>query len=242
MQSTTQMTDRGMVANFEGVHALFPSDDVAMAATIPAVESLAEHRNTLAETTKEEALPSLTLQSQQGRAALSAVSVTYSALVQRKRDTEAADRRIWERSPTAADDRLDPHWCDLYRSLDPGSQFARIANAKLPELAAIALNPDLAGLGTDPREYAGERYVAMNFAERVGLAGGYPNRPSLEGDVLATGVDEVAVEKAATVALDAHKARVAQSKADEGTMRHVIAMLGAAFGLSEKEVLDRIIP
>jgi hypothetical protein len=67
-------------------------------------------------------------------------------------------------------------------------------------------------------------------------------RPSLEGDILATGVDNEAVEKASQVALAQHKRRIAQSEADEAAMRNIVAVLATAFAMPPEDVLAAILP
>ncbi len=241
MLATITETDRGAVLNIEGVHALVPSD-AAFTPVASAARQFVETVGTLSETLKDEALPSALLNSAAGRNAIAATTVTYGALVQRKRDAESADRKAWERAPSVADDRLDPEWLRLYRSLNPSEQAQRALQADLAELAPIALNPALAGLDPKVREIASERYVALNFAEKVGLAGSYPAKPSLDGEILATGVDRESVETASQVALQQHKQRMAQSDADETAMRNIIAVLATAFALQPKDVLGLVSP
>ena len=234
-------TDRGAVLNIEGIHALLPSDAAYAPLASPARE-LVDTVGILSKTLKEEALPSALLNSTAGRNAIAAARVTYGALVQRKRDAESADRKALERSPSIADDKLDPEYFRLYRTLGPADQTQRALQADLGELAAIALNPALAGLSDDVRNIALERYVALNWADKVGLAGSYPAKPSLDGEILATGVNHAAVEQSSRAALEQHKQRMQQSKADEAAMRNLIAVLSAAFGIPANNVLELILP
>ena len=234
-------TDRGAVLNIDGVHALVPSEAAYAPLASPARE-LVDTVGTLSKTLKDEALPSALLNSSAGRAAIAATSVTYGALVQRKRDAESADRKALERSPSIADDKLDPEWFRLYRTLSPSDQTQRALQADLAELAAVALNPALAGLNDDVRDIVLERYVALNWADKVGLAGSYPAKPSLDGEILATGVDRGAVEKASRTAVERHRQRMAQSKDDEAAMRNLIGVLSAAFKLPPEAVLELILP
>jgi hypothetical protein len=242
MLATVTDTDRGTVVNFDGVHALLPSNDPAYAPTIPTIRELVGTLTKLSETTKDEALPSALLNSAAGRNALSAAAVTYGALVQRKRDAEKAERKAWERSPSVADDKHDTEWIRLYRDLPASEQAQRALTADLAELTPIALNPTLAGLHDKVQEIVSDRYVALNFADKVGLAGSYPARSSFEGNILATGVDREAVENASQVALAQHKQRMAQSSADESAMRNIIAVLSTAFGMPPKDTLAMIQP
>ena len=240
MLATFTETDRGAVLNIEGVHALLPADAAYAPLASPA-RDLVEAVGTLSKTLKEEALPSALLNSSAGRAAIAAARVTYGALVQRKRDAESADRKAWERSPSA-DDKHDAEWIRLYRDLSPSDQTRRALKADLAELAAIALHPALAGLNEDVREIVSERYVALNWADKVGLAGSYPAKPSLDGELLATGVNNVAVEQSSRAAVEQHKQRMEQSKADEAVMRNLIGVLSAAFKLPPEAVLELILP
>ena len=241
MQATITETDRGAVLNIEGVHALLPFDAAYAPLESPARE-LIETVGTLSKTLKEEALPSALLNSTAGRNTFTAARVTYGALVQRKRDAESADRKALERSPSIADDKLDPEWFRLYRTLSPADQTQRALQADLAELAAVALNPALAGLNDDVRKIALERYIALNWADKIGLAGSYPAKPSLDGEILATGVDSAGVEQASRAAVEMHKQRMEQSKTDEATMRNFIAVLSAAFKLPAEAVLGLIQP
>ena len=241
MLATITETDRGAVLNIEGAHALLPSDAAYASLASPA-RDLVETVVTLSKTLKEEALPSALLNSTAGRNAIAAASVTYGALVQRKRDAESADRKALERSPSIADDKLDPEWFRLYRTLSPADQTQRALQADLAELAAIALNPALAGLNDDVRKIALERYIALNWADKIGLAGSYPAKPSLDGEILATGVDSAGVEKSSRAAVEQHKQRMEQSKADEAAMRNLIEVLSAAFGLPAEAILEFILP
>jgi hypothetical protein len=242
MLATINDTDRGTVVNFDGVHALLPSNDPAYAPTIPAMRELVGTLTKLAETIKLEALPSALFKSTAARNAIAATSVTYGGLVQRKRDAETAERKAWERAPSVTDDKHDAEWIRLYRDLPASEQAQRALTADLAELTPIALNPALAGLHDKVQEIVADRYVALNFADKVGLAGSYPARPSLEGDILATGVDNEAVEKASQVALAQHKRRIAQSEADEAAMRNIVAVLATAFAMPPEDVLAAILP
>lgn len=242
MIATINDTDRGTVVNFDGVHALLPSNDPAYAPVIPMIRELVGTLNQLGETTKDEALPSALFKSAAARNTISAATVTYGALVQRKRDAETAERKAWERSPSVADDKYDAEWIRLYRDLPAAEQAQRALQADLAELAPIALNPALAGLNDKVQEIVSDRYVALNFADKVGLAGSYPARPSFDGDILATGVDREAVENASQVALAQHKQRIAQSDADESSMRNIIGALATAFAMAPKDVLQLIQP
>ena len=241
MLATITETDRGAVLNIEGVHALLPFDAAYAPLESPARE-LIETVGTLSKTLKEEALPSALLNSTAGRNAIAAARVTYGALVQRKRDAESADRKALERSPSVQDEKLDPEYFRLYRTLSPTDQTQRVLQADLSELAAVALSPALAGLNDDVRNIALERYVAKNWAEKVGLAGSYPAKPSLDGEILATGVDSAGVEKASRAAVEQHIQRLQQSKTDEAAMRNLIAVLSAAFKLPAEAVLELIQP
>ncbi len=241
MLATYTMTDRGPVAGIDGTNVFLQTGDTATAQTATALEALVTHAVHLSDTTKEDAMQRVLLASTAGHNAIAAASVTYGAFVQRKRDGEKANRVLMERAPSVADDRFDPHFCAIYRELSDGEQIARISAASLPELAAIQNNAALAGLGPHAQELATERYIALNWSDRVGLAGSYPKQPSLDGDVLATGVDHAAVENAASVALAQHRQRLEQAKDDEGVMRNLIATLAAAFGLSQQEILNRVI-
>ena len=241
MLATFTETDRGAVLNIEGVHALLPAEAAYAPVASPAKE-LVDTVVTLSKTLKEEALPSALLNSSAGRAAIAAASVTYGALVQRKRDAESADRKALERSPSIADDKLDPEYFRLYRTLSPADQTQRVLQADLSELAAVALNPALAALNDDVRNIALEKYVALNWASKVGLAGSYPAKPSLDGEILATGVNHAAVEQASRTAVEQHRQRMAQSKDDEAAMRNLIGVLSAAFKLPPEAVLELILP
>lgn len=241
MLATITETDRGDVLNFEGIHTLLPSDAAYAPLASPARE-LVETVGTLSKTLKEEAVPSALLNSTAGRNAIAAASVTYGALVQRKRDAESADRKALERSPSVADDKMDPEYFRVYRTLSPSEQTQRALQADLAELAAVALNPALAGLNDDVRNIVLERYVALNWADKVGLAGSYPAKPSLDGEILATGVNHAAVEQASRTAVEQHKQRMQQSKQDEGAMRNLINVLSAAFGIPANNVLELILP
>ena len=235
-------TDRGAVLNFDGSHAFVPSNDPAYGPLVSTVGELVETVGTLSKTLKEEAIASALLNSSAGRAAIAAASVTYGALVQRKRDAESADRKALERSASVQDEKLDPEYFRLYRTLSPSEQTQRALQADLEELAAVALNPALAELNDDVRNIALGRYVALNWADKVGLAGSYRAKPSLDGEILATGVDFAAVEQASRVAVEQHKQRMAQSKDDEAAMRNLIAVLSAAFKLPPEAVLELIQP
>ena len=242
MLATFTETERGTVINFNGAHALLPSNDPAYAPLTPAFKELVGTVEKLGETTKDEALAATLLKSTSARNAITAATVTFGALVQRKRDAEAADRKAWERSASVADEKHDAEWLRFYRGLPASEQAQRALAADLKELAPIATNPALAGLNPEVQSIAADRYVALNFADKVGLAGSYPARPSLEGDILATGVDHDAVEKASRVALEQHKQRMAQSTADESAMRNIINVLSAAFAMPAKDVLELIQP
>ena len=241
MLATITETDRGAILNIEGKHALLPSDAAYAPLALPARESV-DTVATLSKSLKDDALPSALLNSSAGRAAIAAASVTYGALVQRKRDAESADRKTLERSPSFADDKLDPEWFRLYRTLSPSEQTQRVLQADLSELAAVALNPALAGLNGDVRNIVLKRYVALNWADKVGLAGSYPAKPSLDGEILAAGVNHAAVEQASRVEVEQHTQRMQQSKDDEAAMRNLIAVLSAAFKLPPEFVLELIVP
>ena len=241
MLATINDTDRGAVVNFDGVHALLPSNDPAFAPTIPAMRELVGTLTKLAETIKIEALPSALFKSTAARNAIAATTVTFGALLQRKRDAELAERNAWQRSANV-DDKHDAEWIRLYRDLPASEQAERALAADLAELAPVALNPALAGLHDKVREIASERYVALNFADKVGLAGSYPAQPSFDGDILATGIDRQAVEKASQVALAQHKQRMAQSSDDEAAMRNIITVFATAFAMPPEDVLAAILP
>ena len=241
MLATITETDRGAVLNIEGVHALLPSDAAYAPLASPARE-LIETVGTLSKTIREEALPSALLNSTAGRNAIAAARVTYGALVQRKRDAESANRKAMERSPSVADDKLDTEWFRLYRDLSPADQTRRGLTGGLGELAAIVTNPALAGVSDDVLEILTERYISLNWADKVGLAGSYPAKPSLDGEILATGVNHAAVEDASRAAVEQHLQRMQQSKADEAEMRNLIAVLSAAFKLPPEAILELIQP
>lgn len=241
MFATITDTDRGAVVNFDGMHSLLPSNDPAYAPVIPAMRELVGTLTKFAETIKIEALSSTLFNSTAARNAIAATTVTFGALLQRKRDAESAERNAWQRSANV-DDKHDAEWIRLYRDLPASEQAERALAANLAELTPIALNPVLAGLHDKVRGIVSERYVALNFADKVGLAGSFPARPSIDGNILATGVDREAVEKASQVALAQHKQRMAQSSDDEAAMRNIIAVLATAFAMPSEDVLELIQP
>ncbi len=241
MAATFAKNERGTVAGMNGANAFMP-DDAAYAGTTAAFEALTNEYERLAIVMRPEALPAALLTSTAGRGAIAATTVTYGALLTRKREFEAADRNARERAPSVADTRDDGEWRSVYRSLTPGEQAGRIAVAGLRELAAIVAAPDLANLSPELRATVNDRYLALNFADRAGLAGNHPAQPSVEGDLLATGVDMVAVERAANAALERHRTRGEQSASDEQALRSIVAYLAAAFAMQPADVLDRIKP
>lgn len=241
MSATFTRNERGAVAGMNGANAFMP-DDPAYAGTAAALEALMGEHARLAEVMKPEALPAALLNSTAGRSAIAAAAVTYGTLLSRKREFEAADRNARERAPSVADTRDDGEWRGVYRALTPGEQAGRIAVAGLRELAAIVAAPDLANLSPELRDMANDRYLALNFADRVGLAGNHPAQPSVEGDLLATGVDMAAVERAATAALERHRERGERSASDEQALRSIVAYLAAAFAMQPADVLERIKP
>lgn len=241
MAATFNRNDRGVVAGVDGTNAFLP-DDPAYAQTIGAFEALTNEHNQLSIVMKPEAIPAALMNSTVGRAAIVATSNTYGALLTRKREYETADRNARERAPSIADTRDDGEWRNVYRSLSPAEQAARISAADLRELAAIVAAPDLANLAPELRGPADERYLQLNFAERVGLAGNYPAMPSVTGDLLATGVDHVAVQQAAAAVLDRHRERGERSAGDEQALRSIVAYLAAAFNLPLAAVLERVQP
>ena len=241
MSATFTRNDRGTVAGMNGANAFMP-DDAAYAGTTAAFEALMNEYERLAIVMRPEALPAALLTSTAGRSAITAATVTYGALLTRKREFEAADRNARERAPSVADTRDDGEWRGVYRTLAPGEQAGRIAVAGLRELAAIVAAPDLANLSPELRDMANDRYLALNFADRVGLAGNYPAVPSIEGDLLATGVDMAAVERAATEVLERHRERGERTASDEQALRSIVAYLAAAFAMQPADVLDRIKP
>jgi hypothetical protein len=175
------------------------------------------------------------------RNAIAATTVTFGALLQRKRDAESAERNAWQRSANV-DDKHDVEWIRLYRDLPASEQAERALAADLAELTPIARNPALAGLHDKVQEIVSDRYVALNFADKVGLAGSFPARPSFDGEILATGIDREAVEKASQVALAEHKRRMAQSSDDEAAMRNIITVFATAFAMPSEDVLAAILP
>lgn len=215
-----------------------PNNDSVYQATIVALDGVDDAKDRLDITMKPEAVGPALATSTDGRTALSVASTLYGALLKRKRETQDADRNSVERNPTERDAEYRAFW----RNLSIAEQAAQREIADVDELAAVYRFPQLAGLYPDLLEGVRERLMLLNFIDRVHLSAGYPARPSLSGDLLATGVDHEAVMKAGEAVIERHRARLEETQADERTIRDLIAYLSFAFAITPEAVLEKVLP
>lgn len=187
---------------------------------------------------KPEALGEAVANSVEGRTATAVARLLYGTLLTNKRETAEAERRILERQPTDRDAEIRTLW----RGLSPAEQAARLTVADVDELAAIHRHPELSNVRSELMDPIRDRLRMLNFIDRSQLSGSHPAKPSLTGELLAVGVDQDAVMRAAESALTRHKARLAQSASDEATLRDLVSHLAASFNMQPDTVLERIIP
>lgn len=226
--------DRGMVFD-NTVH--IPNTPPYEAITTALID-LDDTKERLVHLMKPEALGEAVANSVQGRTATAVGRLLFGTLLTNKRETAEAERRVLERQPTERDMEIRTFW----RGLSPAEQAARVAVADVDELAAVHRHPELSNVPAELMEPIRDRLRMLNFIDRSQLSGSHPAKPSLTGELLAVGVDQDAVMRAAEVALTVHKARLAQSATDEATLRDLVSHFATSFDMQPATVLERIIP
>lgn len=232
-------TGRGILADANSAKMLVPTEDPDFAPLLERVREFTEFATAREEIVKKEKLADDLLASSSGRALLASFGLAHDVMTKNVRAGLAADASAFE--PAASTDRSnDATYQGIYRTSDAGTQAARLARAALPELTAVALEPDLAGLEPELVEIARERYLVENFVEKVGLGGSYPLRPSLER-IIAVGTDAVQARNAAEAVLGQHKARLERAGDYETFAGQAVSYAAAAFDLTPQEALDAIL-
>lgn len=214
-----------------------PNGDPLYEPVVERLTGLDAKRDKLDKLMKPEALPVALAESVEGRTAEAESKILYGNLLARKREGEAADRNV------AAAIIDPPHGAEirtLWRALSMPEQAKRLAHMDLAEASALWLYPDLANVANELRPMIDDRARLLTHQERTALAALYPKRPSLDGDVLATGVDDAALQRAGEVALAEHKARLERSKDDDRIFKSIVHHLARLFGQPPQAVLERV--
>jgi hypothetical protein len=214
-----------------------PNDDDAYGPVIEQLIAVDEKKVELAKVMLPEALPLALNESVQGRTAEAEAKILFGNLITRKREAEAAERNI---QAAIIDSPLGAEFRTLWRSLPMAEQVKRLKDMDLAEASALSLYPDLANVAQQLRPMVNDRAQLLAHIERTALAAMHPNRPSFDGNILATGVDEAAVQRAGTAALDKHKARMQKSEDDDRTIRAIIQHLAHLFDQPAQAVLERV--
>ncbi|WP_062342615.1 hypothetical protein [Novosphingobium sp. CCH12-A3] len=214
-----------------------PNDDDAYNPVKEQLIAVDEKKTDLTKVMLPEALPKALSESVQGRTAEAETKILFGSLMARKRAAEAAERNI---QAAIIDPANGAEYRTLWRSLPMTEQAKRLKDMSLAEASALSLYPDLANVAPQLRPMVNDRAQLLAHIERTAIAAMHPNRPSLEGNVLATGVDEAAVQRAGEAALAKHKARLERSKDDDRTIRTIIQHLARMFDQPAQVILERV--
>lgn len=214
-----------------------PNDDDTYTPIREQLIAVEEKKAELAKVMLPEALPRALSESVEGRTAEAEAKILFGNLMARKRDAEAAERNI---QTAIIDPPNGPEYRTLWRSLPFAEQAKRLKDMSLAEASALSLYPDIANVAPQLRPMVDDRARLLAHQERTALAAMHPNRPSMEGDILATGVDETAVQRAGEAAIAKHKARLEKSKDDDRIIRTIIQHLAHMFGLPAQVILERV--
>ncbi|MBL4641630.1 MAG: hypothetical protein JKX86_07390 [Verrucomicrobiales bacterium] len=173
-----------------------------------------------------------------GGSALQAAGDAINAARSEKSKTNAADAALLE--PVV---KVDPGFVLYHRnavgSLDQGGQAQWIESADLEALSSVAANGKNAANLSDPLwQRALTRYRLENWKARFTGAGAHPAQPGID-EVLATGVDQAAVQQEAESYLAQHMERLDNIAAMESSARQLTLFLSAVFDLQPAEVIDR---
>lgn len=228
-----QTTARGTLFG----NVLLSDSDPDNSPLISSLSNLLEKRDDLGKVMLPEALPMALRESVEGRTAIAEMRIYFGKKLSQKREAEAAERNL-----TSA--IIDPangfEYRNLWRSLSMAEQAKRLKSMSLAEASALTLYPDIANVAVQLRPQIGERARLLAHIERTAMAAMYPNRPSMEGDILATGVDEVAVQRAGEAALAKHNERLKQSKNDDSAIRAIIQHFAYMFDQPAEAVLEQV--
>lgn len=214
-----------------------PNNDPLYEPVIERLKALDAKRDHLDKLMKAEALPVALSESVEGRTAEAEAKILYGNLLARKREGEAAHRNV---AAAIIDPPHGPEIRTMYRSLPLSEQVKRLPRMDLAEASALTLYPDLANVAEQLRPMIEDKARLLAHQERTALAASYPKRPSLDGDILATGVDTEALQRAGELALAEHKARLERSKDDDNNMRSIVHHLAGMFGQTPQGVLERV--
>ncbi|SFG02186.1 hypothetical protein SAMN05518801_105245 [Novosphingobium sp. CF614] len=171
-----------------------------------------------------------------GPAMLGAIKRAIAAGQASRRAHAEADARARE-IPPSLDMSQEAERRARYRGLSLADQMAAAQRADLADLAAIVARGNLCDWAPEAFDLASERYAALAWAERVGLASNHPRQPSLEGGLTVTGPDAAAVETAALAALAHHRQRADDLETVEAALRNQICLVAAALEMTPDDVL-----
>ena len=132
--------------------------------------------------------------------------VQYDDVLTEKRAISAAEVRMAEIPPSVRRDHF-PEIRASFKGLDTANAAQTASRADLETLAAlIDAGQHLTGLSDPVWEIVQDRYLVLATIERLGLLANYQQIPTV-GNLLATGPDLAAAEKAVREMLAAHEQR-----------------------------------
>lgn len=214
-----------------------PNDDDTYDPVKKQLIAVDEKKVELAKVMLPEALPLALSESVEGRTVVAEARILFGKLMTRKREAEAAERNL---QAAIIDPPNGPEYRAMWRSLPLPEQAKRLNEMSLAEASALSLYPDLANLAPQLRQIVNARAQLLAHIDRTALAAMHPNRPSLKGEILATGVDFQSVQRAGEAALAKHKARLERSQDDDRTIRRIIQHLAHLFEQPAEVVLERV--
>jgi hypothetical protein len=151
-------------------------------------------------------------------------------------EAEARGREI----PPSIDMGQEQERRTRFRGMSLADQMAAAQRADLADLAAIVARGNLCDWAPEAFEVAQERWLALAWAERVGLASDHPRQPSLEGGLTVTGPDAAAVEAAARDAMAHHRQRADNLETVEAALRNQVCLVAAALEMTPEDVLAAV--
>lgn len=229
-----------------GVNSIFavvPKDRPAFAPVLAAVPSLVEGFNRDEATFKPEAFAAA--RERRFEPFIGGTSVALSAATGNAREVETARRTALTPPPAVAEDaiRYGPEIRDRFRSLEgPGPRRAFIESASPAAMAALLVaDGSLAELSDDEADRARELAMPAFHAIRTGAAGAHPKRPTLEGGLIVTGIDNAAATAQAGAAMTRFRERVAGVERDEAALKSLVAFIAAALEVDQGTALERVV-
>ena len=174
---------------------------------------------------------------EKARPCLKSWKVLHDHVVAKKRGITEADIRAME-IPASVRRAHFPEIRVRFKNLDTADAAKIASRAPLETLSAlIDGGQELTGLSDPVWEIVQDRYLVLAHVERMGLSATFQKIPTVD-NLLATGPDHSAAEKAVREMLATHKARKTDLSNSESELRSMLSFIANVCHRSVDDVLQ----